>query len=171
MVARRLRSLLHSDTNRSEIAGKFLEKLMMYAFKLTCLGQFNRDACFWIGCEIIVAFQCLLCFYDFLMLNRSMLTPTYTQLTFKINYMTQRCLHGLAATCPLIRINMNASRDLWFSLPVFFQKVIGSVIAFRMPTHWDVVHRWVTRYSIIYLAFKQHLKWEYFDLFNSNFLE
>lgn len=46
MVARRLRSLLHSDTNRSEIAGKFLEKLMMYAFKLTCLGQFNRDACF-----------------------------------------------------------------------------------------------------------------------------
>lgn len=119
---------------------------------------------------MVVAFQCLLCFYDFLMLNRSMLTPTYTQLTFKINYMTQRCLHGLAATCPLIRINMRVWRDLWFSLPLLFQKVTGSVIAFRMPTHWDAVHKWVTRYSIIYIAFK-HLTWEYFDLFNANWLE
>lgn len=41
---------------------------------------------------LVVAFQCLLCFYDFLMLNRSMLTPTYTQLTFKINYMTHAAM-------------------------------------------------------------------------------
>lgn len=84
--------------------------------------------------------------------------------------MTQRYLHGLAATCPLIRINMHVSRDLWFSLPLLFQKVTGSVIAFRMPTHWDAVHKWVTRYSIFYIAFK-HLTWEYFDLFNANWLE